>query len=298
MASLFKLKSPPNGVQPNFILKWGPPASGKGSHAVAEAIEALGQPMSSYIKIGIDDLVESTTYFKKESLHRAQNVFNAARGTKRQVNSTNTNSIIKFLNKIPENNALKIGGVYTGIRETVGSNGAKLSNKLNDALKEAIKQRKNITFETTGMTGWPLWLFDPESPFGLKAYNYNIHIVFPLVPFLITWRRYRQRAAYQFRAGKGIRFAASRGTLRQQYVASYREFENLFRKARNNNILSSVTVLPYNRRPITYIAKRRNMANMGAARLRNRSLLSVLKAVSDFRNSANQSLFPNNNQVN
>jgi len=283
--SLFRLQSPPIKERPNFVIKWGPPASGKGSADVKAAIEALGQPMSSYIQIGIDDLVEATKYFKNESMNRAKEIFNTRRNV---VNSTNKNSITAFLNKITEANAKKLGNVYSGIRNSPGSNGSKLSNKLNSVLKQAISLGKNITFESTGLGGWPNWLFTNS---GLKASNYNVHIVFPLVPFVITWRRYRQRAAYQFLKGNGIRFASTKKQARQQYVASYTQFENLFREVKNNNLLTSVTVLPWQKKPIKYTAPRLNVANTG--RLRSRNLLAVMKAVGNFKRSAEYVQVPN-----
>ena len=282
--SLFRLRSPPRNTRPNFVIKWGPPASGKGSADVKAAIEALGQPMSSYIQIGIDDLVEATQYFKNESMNRAKQIFS----TRRNVNSTNKNSITEFLNKISITNAKKLGNVYTGIRNSPGTNGSKLSNKLNSVLEQAIKLGKNITFESTGLGGWPDWLFTNR---GLKASNYNVHIVFPLVPFVITWRRYRQRAAYQFLKGNGVRFASTKKEARQQYVTSYEQFENLFNKARNNNLLTSVTVLPWHKRPIKYTAPRLNVAN--TARLRSRNLMAVMKAVRNFKQSAEYVQVPN-----
>lgn len=282
--SIFRLAPPPKNTRPNFVIKWGPPASGKGSADVKSAIESLGQPLSSYIQIGIDDLVESVKYFKNESTNRARKIF-TNRGN---VNLTNENSIVKFLNKITEENAKKLGNVYLGIRNTPGSNGSKLSNKLNSILEQSIKLGKNITFESTGIGGWPSWLFTNR---GLKAHNYNVHIVFPLAPFELTWQRYRQRAAYQFLRGKGIRFASTKRSARSQYIESYNQFENLFRQVKNNNLLSSVTVLPWRGTPIKYTAPKANVANTG--RLRSRNLLAVMKAVGEFKNSASFVQAPN-----
>ena len=53
--------------RPKFIIKYGPSASGKGSAAVRRVIEGFGDPITSYINIGVDDVVESSQAFKNMS---------------------------------------------------------------------------------------------------------------------------------------------------------------------------------------------------------------------------------------
>jgi hypothetical protein len=50
---------------PLFVVKYGPPGSGKSSARVYDAIRALGMPMTSYIDINQDELVESMKEYQK-----------------------------------------------------------------------------------------------------------------------------------------------------------------------------------------------------------------------------------------
>jgi hypothetical protein len=279
-ASLGRLPSYYGVNKPNFIIKWGPPASGKGSPAVKAIIESLGYPPDTYINFNIDDIVEATNYFRAESMKRAQNYFN-----RKGVNSTSENNIVNKLNNINKNNAKKIGGVYSNVRNGVGTNGKmKLGTKLSLLLEQAIKLRKNITFETTGMGGWPEWLFTEK---GLNKKDYNIHIIFPLVPFSVTWERYRRRAARMFLAKSGFRFASWKDSARDQYKKSYDKFSKLIDQAREVGSLQTITVLPFQGPPIRYTAPR-NATN--ESRLRSRNLLSIKKEVANYKNTANATM--------
>jgi hypothetical protein len=277
VASLGRLPSYYGVNKPNFIIKWGPPASGKGSPAVKAVIESLGYPQNTYVNFNIDDIIEATNYFRNESMKRAQNYF-----TKKGVNSTSENNIVNKLNNINQNNATRIGGVYSQVRNGVGTNGkTKLSTKLTLFLEQAISLRKNITFETTGMGGWPDWIFTER---GLNKKNYNIHIIFPLTPFPVTWERYRRRAAKMFLAKSGFRFASWKDSARLQYKKSYEKFSNIIDRAREVGSLQTITVLPFQGAPIRYTAPR-NATN--EFRLRSRNLMSIKKEVAIYKNTAN-----------
>ena len=277
VASLGRLPSYYGVNKPNFIIKWGPPASGKGSEAVKAVIESLGYPLNTYINFNIDDIIEATNYFRNESMKRAQNYFN-----KKGVNTTSENNIVNKLNSINKNNANKIGNVYSKVRNGVGTNGkTKLSTKLTLFLEQAISLRKNITFETTGMGGWPDWIFTER---GLNKKNYNIHIIFPLTPFPVTWERYRRRAAKMFLTRSGFRFASWKDSARLQYKKSYEKFSNIIEKAREVGSLQTITVLPFHGTPIRYTAPRNATNEM---RLRSRNLINIKKEVATYKNTAN-----------
>ena len=54
-------------VKPNFVLKYGPAASGKGSKLMNYTIESLGYNLKSYVNVNIDDAVESVPYYVTSS---------------------------------------------------------------------------------------------------------------------------------------------------------------------------------------------------------------------------------------
>lgn len=53
--------------KPILIILFGPPASGKGSHKTKAVIESMGYPISKYINIDIDVLVESVPSYIESS---------------------------------------------------------------------------------------------------------------------------------------------------------------------------------------------------------------------------------------
>ena len=272
-ATLSRLPSHVGSNKPNFVIKWGPPASGKGSEAVRNVIASLGWPLDTYVNFNIDDIVEATNYFKEESNRRARNYL-ARAGV---VNTQNENKVVEALNNIKQNNAIKIGKAYSQIRNGVGASG-KLSAKLNLFLENAINLRKNITFETTGMNGFPDWLLTKR---GLSGKNYNIHIIFPLVPFNVTWERYRRRAAQMLIRGKGFRFASWKDNAIKQYQQSYDSFIKWITTVRETEDLQlqTITVIPFNGRPIKYIKS-------GRRGLRSENIVPIRAAVANFRNSS------------
>ena len=86
-------------TRPKFIIKYGPPASGKGSAAVTASIEQLGDKINTYININVDDVVESTNLFRKQS-RLLLNKLVANKG----INATQpgaVNAIVNVLNHLP-----------------------------------------------------------------------------------------------------------------------------------------------------------------------------------------------------
>lgn len=270
-ASLARLPSHYGARKPVFVIKWGPPASGKGSAAVKKAIESLGYPMETYVNFNIDDVVEATKYFIEESNRRARKYLANV-----NVNANNVNKVVDALNTIKQNNAVAIGKPYRQIRNGIGSSGKRLSNKLDIFLQQAISLRKNITFETTGIGGFPDWIFTNK---GLNKTNYDIHIVFPLVPFNVTWERYRRRAALMLRSGKGFRFASWKEEALSQYRKSYDKFLDLVADARKIGLLKTITVIPFEGHPLKYTVNPREG-------LRSQNLVPIRSAVENFRNSS------------
>jgi hypothetical protein len=267
-----------NTNKPNFIIKWGPPASGKGSQAVKDTIASMGWPLDTYVNFNIDDAVQATELFKRESTRRAQEYLNKVRNdpNKKNLNLTTINGIVNALNTINSNSALKIGKAYTNIRNGVGTNGRKLGAKMDAFLQQAIELRKNITFETTGMGGFPEWLFSQK---GLSDTNYNIHIIFPIVSFETSWARYRRRAAEMLiRNRAGFRFASWKDEARKQYRKSYDKFLGVVDESRQIGLLKTITVIRPSGTPVRYFKTNR-------PGLRSANLPEIRRIVAAYKNS-------------
>jgi hypothetical protein len=194
--------------QPKFIIKYGPPASGKGSGAVRSVIENLGDPISSYININVDDAVEATQAFT----NRSRALVN------RLLVKPNSPDFNKFLNRAPVNQVAAFAKVYTDVRFSKNTKGLDIGAKMDNLLQQSLKARKNITFETTGGGGFPSWIWSWLGPL-LKGYK--IVVVFPTVPFEETWRRYKMRPVQAYKNGKGFRFASTKAQVRKLYRDSY-----------------------------------------------------------------------------
>jgi hypothetical protein len=230
----------PRSGRPKLIIKWGPPASGKGSPAMTRTIESEGDSISSYININVDAVVESTLAFRNES----RQLFEKWVGTKfpsRSIRSISNEEIINKLGQITRRNAEKLGVPYGRVRTTANIwTGQPISSKQDALLGIAIQNKRNITFETTGQSGWPNWLF-VKYP-SLKT-DYKVIVIFPMVPFTTAWKRYRGRPLASYRKGEGFRFASNRSTLRETYMACYEQFIRSTSRAAITNLVSKFIVL-------------------------------------------------------
>lgn len=204
-----KLNNVPTQERPVFIIKYGPPASGKGSRGVKSVIESFGHPLNSYIDINVDDVVESLNTFKKDS----RKILNAK-------GLTTAEQINQILNKATNKNAENFSKPYFTTRF---NKRLAIPNQMDLLMKNAIIARKNISFETTGGTGFPSWIFDVFKE-GLK--NYDIKFIFPLVDCSEGWSRYKRRPTNSYLRGGVFRFGSSKKQYIQQYIKSYNEFLN------------------------------------------------------------------------
>jgi len=267
--------SPPKNSKPNFIIKWGPPASGK-TQGLKATIEQLGAPLNSYINFSVDDPIEAATYFRNATLRIANGYFN-------NVNK-NENSIVKKLNGITNKNAETFRRVYGDVRKTRNNNGRTFGNKLNTMILAAMERRVNITFETTGSSdnvwgvpAWPGWLW---TKFPQLSSVYNVIILFPMVPFETTWDRYRRRAAQMYLKRDGFRFAASKRQLFNLYFTSYVNFTRNMSSIVKMDKVSRVIVVPHKGSPLEW--KPGAMASKGRAGLRTRNRQVMLDLVNKY----------------
>lgn len=238
------VSTPIGNSKPNFIIKWGPPASGK-TVSLSAVISSLGQNKNSYINFSVDDPVEASNYFKRESLRLANNYLTGTNKTE--------NAIVSKLNKIINKNVKPFANVYSRVRLAGNNNGRSFGNKLDIMLDDAIKARRNITFETTGSSrsvsnipAWPGWIFAKHPNL---ASIYNVILVFPLVPFETTWDRYRRRATKMYLARNGFRFAATKKQLFNSYLTSYVNFTRNLNSAAKMSRIKKVIVVPHKGEP-------------------------------------------------
>lgn len=230
----------PRSGRPKLIIKWGPPASGKGSAAMTATIEAEGDPIRSYININVDAVVESTQAFRNESRQLFENWIKT-KFPGRTIGTIPNAEIINELGNISRRNASKLGMPYGRVRTTANIwTGLPIGNKQDALLKLAIDNKKNITFETTGQAGWPDWLF---AKYPTLKTDYKIIVIFPMVPFATAWKRYRGRPLASYRQGEGFRFASNRTTLRETYMACYEQFIRFTSRAAITNYVSKFIVV-------------------------------------------------------
>lgn len=263
--------TPVNNAKPNFIIKWGPPASGKGSDLVKRAISKLGHPLSSYIQFGVDDAVEATTYFQKVSANQAREYFKGMKSA---------NNMIAKLDTITQSNANMFGKTYSNARVARNNENKRFGNKLDEAMTRAIEEGRNITFETTGgaqsaagAPAWPSWIWRGKRDFFQK---YNLIIVFPMRPFLQTWMSYRKRAVDMYtKTGLGFRFSSTKSRLSQEYFNSYRNFERNLTSAEKMGLVTKVVVVPHKGRALQW-SPRRTLHNSGRSGLRSRTRQAII----------------------
>jgi hypothetical protein len=205
---------------PKLIIKYGPPASGKGSAEVRKLIESFGDPLSSYININIDDVVESTSYFKKKSKDLV----------KKFVNNPNNATLTAFLNTASVDEVKNFAKVYTNVRFAKNRTGQNIGSKMDILITQAIENGKNITFETTGTAGFPEWIWKIHKV-NLIRKEYEVIIIFPTVDFETTWIRYKKRPINSLLTGRGgFRFASTKNQLSNVYKKSYNFMINAINK--------------------------------------------------------------------
>ena len=208
--------------RPKLIIKYGPPASGKGSGAVANIIKSLGDPLNSYFNAGVDDIIQNSKYFT-----------NTTRNLVKKILGNNSQQFSAKLNKITQANAKKIGNVYFKMRVNENSLGESAKYKLERALENALVKGKNVTYELTGGKSFheavPLALLEMFSK-PIAENKYQVVFIFPTLPFEILWQRYKGRAISSYQDGKYFRFASTKQQLRQQYLWSYQNYLNALDK--------------------------------------------------------------------
>jgi hypothetical protein len=162
---------------PHAVIKYGPPGSGKGSGAMMDQIAKLGVPLTHYITFEIDRLVEHVKQYRQNTvtLRRNRNKHDIA-------NKNMYNGLAQ---------------AYQRVRTMKNKTGKSLNDKMDALVTQAIGDKKDIIFETTGSryTGnhpfqWLLAL--------LHEKGYKIVVIYPLATTDTLQERVRSRAEMQY----------------------------------------------------------------------------------------------------
>jgi hypothetical protein len=207
------------------IIKYGPPASGKGSEFVKNKIKEILKTeqniptqtnlttfKKSYtnslnitrqlVNINMNKPVESNPKYVESTQQMKQYIKNKFRVTD---NSTD------YLNKLRIKNTAEMYRLY-------GKYAKPLYNLSNKEIEEANANSADVIIETTGQRGLPNWL-------KIREYR-EYHIIFPIISFETLWKRYKNRA----NKGEAFRILSTKEQLRKVYLDSYYFFLKYYLK--------------------------------------------------------------------
>lgn len=208
--------------RPILVVKYGPPASGKGSERTQKAIQSLGVNYDEMIHFNIDDVIESLEQFKGESRKQLEQTFNYL--INNSLPDVKREKLKANLNMIRNNNINDFAKIYFKIRTApINATGTKTWELIDTMMGKAMKSKLNISIETTGVKTFPKWLFtDPKiTPYIDK---YQVVFVFPTVLCKTAWIRYKGRPINRYLNGGPFRFGSTKVGYAEQYIASYTAF--------------------------------------------------------------------------
>ena len=211
--------------KPVLVVKYGPPASGKGSPPTRAAIESLGVQYNKMIHFNVDDVIESLNKFKGASRSQLEKTFtyltNSARVKNNQMKQLEAN-----LNKIGDHNIKDFSKIYFETRNTPMNNkGTKVGDLMDSIMGRAMEMSLDISMETTGSFSFPDWLFS-EPKLQPHINNYRVVFVFPTVKCGTAWSRYKSRPIKSYESGGPFRFGSTKTGFATQYINSYKAFIN------------------------------------------------------------------------
>ena len=185
--------------KPYFIITAGPTASGKGSLKKKIISHLNAQDIitdSNTNELSIDEYIEKNPYFIQE----IDKYFKLHFKSKKEIDIQNefnypSSKTIIFFNKLywkarRETNC-NTGSFINLKKKEHGSCGELFANKLN----ENLKNKKNIIFETQGIT-FPFWIF---KKYPNDLINYNIIIAWSVVDICELYKRNKSRAYNKYR---------------------------------------------------------------------------------------------------
>jgi hypothetical protein len=169
------VNSLPSYMRPIFLIKYGPPGSGKSS--ADKLIETFGVPINKYVNIALDDMVTSVRSYRR-----------------------NTQKLYKrYTNEGKPFNTNFYAGINTAFakaKNTKNALGLSIDEKRKLLFQKSIDLGKNIIFETTGSSSKPgvdylAEFLDAVPPI------YQVILIYPVVKADILQGRVRGRAEAQ-----------------------------------------------------------------------------------------------------
>jgi|688.fasta_scaffold01464_35 hypothetical protein len=155
--------------KPYIIITLGPTGSGK-TKLIKETISYLGLK-KNYVKILIDDLIENNNKYKEKILSIMNDILDKCE-KEAKIKNNKCDIISYYIN--PTEELLKVfEAAYFSVR-----NEENLNIKNDNILKRAIKNKRNIVFETTGRY-IPKWLL--SEPYINE--DYNVIFSYSITPF-------------------------------------------------------------------------------------------------------------------
>ena len=179
--------------KPYIIITLGPPGSGK-STLINETISYLNFD-SDYVKILVDDLVENNKLFKEKISSIISDILKKCKKKRvhcldEECKECNTSS---YYEEHSDELLKKFSDAYLSVRKApncVDDSNLNCDEYNDEKLTKAIKEKKNIIFETTGLN--PNWLL--SEPFINENSDYTVIFAYSLVNFDKLIERNKQRA--------------------------------------------------------------------------------------------------------
>lgn len=196
------INSIPTYMRPIFLIKYGPPGSGKSS--ADKLITSFGVPMSDYVNIALDDMVTSVRSYRRTT----KKLHNRYKAENRNFNAEFYAGINKaFANAKNAPNAL----------------GLSIDAKRKLLLQKSIDLGKNIIFETTGSSSKPgedylAEFLDAVPPI------YQVILIYPVVRPDILKERVQVRATEQLKLAEPYFRIVNPGTIDTKVANSVRYF--------------------------------------------------------------------------
>ena len=261
-----------HNIKPQFVIKYGPPACGKGSDKVRSQINNIIPNYSSYKYKNLPSSKDSIV--KKLSSPNSLNLFKKTKGKgDKNIANFNLNRLIEhdkdyiaksrqLFQKLIKNRTVKQVSkelntdskfskkgfnIYSNVyRKGENSNGSYLWNGSDKAIENAKKSKKHIVAEVSGRKK-----LNDKSMKWMSLTNkskvYHHTFIFPLVSFEELWNRYKRRALLSYLSSGPFRFFSTKKQLKEQYDHAMKAFlsvldnpklrKTTFITIDNNNVL-------------------------------------------------------------
>ena len=267
---------------PVLVIKYGPPASGKGSDGTRKAIESLGVNYDKMLHLNIDDVIESVKQFEVASRNQLETTFSYM--TDNKTNNNKKKQLENNLNKITNNKAKEFSNIYFKTRNIPVRNEIKVHHMMDTIQGKAMQKgidisnfTKNMAKEFSNIYNKPVrneikvhHMMDTIQGKAMKKgidislettgsftfptwlytepklqpyiNNYDVVFVFPTLSCAEGWKRYRTRPILSYLKNGPFRFSSTKKGYIKQYISSYQTFLEEMPKMMKDKPVSYVIV--------------------------------------------------------